>query len=401
MKILLLSTHLNLGGIGIYVLSQALGLVERGHKVWVASCGGDLETLLEAGGAEHIKVDIKTKSELSLKVFLAQRQIVSIIKEKDIQLIHAHTRVTQVLAHLVSKKTRAPFVTTCHGFFKPRLFRKAFPCWGARCIAISEAVRAHLVNDLGLRKEKVVVVHNGVQIEKFSCDKFNQAQKDKFKQDYGLMPGVPIIGTIARLSCVKGQCYLISAMKEILKDCPSAQLLLVGAGPEKHRLMNQAKELGIEDRVVFSPSTLDTSVPLSIMDIFVFPSVMEGLGLAIIEAQAMGLPVVASDVGGIYTLVKDGINGFLVPAKEPEALAETVLRLLKDKKLANAMGKQAREQARQHFNLKEMIEGIERVYMTVTSLSTSLKTSTERSRSASLSTSLKTSTERSRSARNQ
>ncbi len=367
MRILLLTTHLNLGGIGIYALSQAKGLARRGHKVFVASCGGDLVPALQSCGAMHLFINIKTKSAISLKVFLARQKVARIVKEKNIEVIHAHTRVTQVLAHLVSKKTAVPFVTTCHGFFKPRMFRRIFPCWGMRSIAISEAVRAHLVNDLGVKKERVAVVHNGVEMEKFSPDQFSQAQKESFKKDYGLAPDAPVIGTVARLSSVKGQRYLIRAMEKILKAFPDAQLLLVGDGPEKDKLVEQVRQLRIESNVTFAPSTLDTSVPLSIMDVFVLPSVLEGLGLAIIEAQAMGLPVVASDVGGIYTLVKDGVNGLLVPAEKPESLAEAILNLLNDKNLAAEMGRRAREQARQKFDLKEMVEGIEGVYKEVVS----------------------------------
>ena len=362
MKILLLTTHLNLGGIGIYVLSLAMGLVQRGHKVFVASSGGDLVAPLESLGATHNTVNIKTKSEISPKVIFAQGKIARIIKEKNIEIIHAHTRVAQVLAHLVSKRLGIPYVTTCHGFFKPRLFRVVFPCWGDFCVAISEAVRVHLVNELGAKKEKVAVVHNGVEIERFSPDKFSRAQKTEFKKEYGLRTDAPIIGTVARLSSVKGQCYLIQAMKEILKVKPETQLLLVGDGPEKERLVNQVKELGIENRVFFSPSTLDTSMALSVMDVFVFPSLMEGLGLAIIEAQAMGLPVVASNVGGIYTLIKDGLNGFLVRPRESQALAEAIVKLLRDKNLAEEFSRQAKLQARSKFNLEKMVEGIEKVY---------------------------------------
>ena len=362
MRILLLTTHLNLGGIGVYVLSLAKGLLQKGHQVFVVSSGGDLVALLDSFGVNHLAVDIKTKSEISPKVILARKQIARIIKGKNIDIIHAHTRVTQVLAHLVSKKTGVPYVTTCHGFFKRRMFRRIFPCWGSRSIAISEAVREHLVNDFGVRKENIAVVHNGVEIEKFSPDKFSQPQKDELRRNYGLKSGRPVIGTVARLSSVKGQRYLILAMKRILKDNPAAQLLLVGDGPEKDRLVQQVEELGIEDKVFFVPPTLDISAPLSIMEVFVFPSLLEGLGLAIIEAQAMGLPVVATDVGGIYTLVKDGVNGFLVHPKEPDALAEAILKLLRDKKLAERFGAQARIQAGRKFNLKQMVEGIERVY---------------------------------------
>ncbi|NQS99848.1 MAG: glycosyltransferase family 4 protein [Candidatus Omnitrophica bacterium] len=363
MKILLLSTHFNLGGIGIYMFSLAKGLVQKGHTVFIASCGGDLVAKLESIGARHFVIDIKTKSEISPKVFFARPVLSRIIKENDIEIIHAHTRVTQVLAEAVAKSTGTPFVTTCHGFFKPRLFRRIFPCWGQTCIAISEAVREHLVNDLRFKKEAIVVVHNGIELNRFSPDKFSQQQKDQSRSGYGLKLNAPLIGTVARFSSVKGQCFLISAMKEVVRQVPEAQLLLVGEGPEKEALVSQVGELKLEDNVFFGSATMDTTVPLSIMDIFVFPSLNEGLGLAIIEAQAMELAVIASDVGGIYTVVQDGVNGLLVHPGDPHELAEAIFKLLNNKKLAQELARQGREQALRRFDLDQMVDGIEQVYL--------------------------------------
>ncbi len=112
MRILVLTTHVNLGGIGIYVLLQAKGLLQKGHRVFVASSGGDLVSQLESLGAEHLRVDIKTKAAIGPKVILARKEIVKIVRDREIELIHAHTRVTQVLAELVCKQTGTPFVTT-------------------------------------------------------------------------------------------------------------------------------------------------------------------------------------------------------------------------------------------------------------------------------------------------
>ncbi|MFH1245579.1 MAG: glycosyltransferase family 4 protein [Candidatus Omnitrophota bacterium] len=365
MKILLLTTHVNLGGIGMYVFSLAKGLVQRGHEVCVVSSGGNMLPLFDANKIKHLTMDIRTKSEVSPKVFSAYRKVLQIAQAEKAEIIHAHTRVTQVLAHLVSRRMQVPYVTTCHGFFRPRFFRRIFPCWGERCIAISEAVGEHLANDFKVDRKKFVIVHNGVEIEKFDPCKFTAQDKTAFKKNYHLEITAPLIGTVARLSSVKGQRYLISAMERIHKENPAVQLLLVGDGPEKNKLTQMVEDLGLEKNIFFVPATLDTSMPLSLMDVFVFPSLLEGLGLAIIEAQAMGVPVVATDVGGIYTLVKDGVNGFLVPPKDSKALAQAILKLLKDKELAGTFSQRAREQAKQRFNLHQMTAEIEKVYLEV------------------------------------
>ncbi len=361
MKILLLTTHLNLGGIGCYTLSLAKSLKKHGHNVLVVSSGGDLVSELNREGITHIKIDINTKSELSPRVFLAVFRLRSIINKEGIEIIHAQSRVTQVVADRVAKLSRAPYVTTCHGFFRPHWARRVFGCWGDRVIAISEAVREHLVNDLRVKKEKIALVHNGVDIAKFS-HLYSEDEKEKFRAEAGLGSG-PVMGIIARLSPVKGHKYLLAAMREVVNLRPDAQLLIVGEGPSKEGLLNQTIILGLKKNVIFLGSTLDTTKPLSVIDIFALPSLKEGLGLSIMEAQAAGIPVIASNVGGIYTIIKDNENGLLIPPKDSLSLAQAIMKLINNPKLAKKMGERGREIIREKFSLDKMTEKIEEVYI--------------------------------------
>ena len=155
MKVLLLSTHLNIGGIGCYIVNLARYLKRRGHEVFVSTSGGDMVDELLKEGIAHIKINLKTKSELSPKLLWALPRLLSLVRDKDIQIIHAHTRVAQVLAYLLSRMLRVPYVTTCHGFFKLRIGRKIFKCWGDKTIAISEAVKRHLISDFNIPSEDV------------------------------------------------------------------------------------------------------------------------------------------------------------------------------------------------------------------------------------------------------
>lgn len=360
MKILLLTTHLNLGGIGCYTLSLAKSLKKRGHNTLVVSGGGDLVSEVNRCGITHIKININTKSELSPKVFLAIFKLHSIVKGEGIELIHAQNRVAQVIADRVAKSNRVPYVTTCHGFFRPHWARRVFGCWGDKVVAISEAVREHLVNDLKVKKEKITLVHNGVDIAKFSHF-YSEAEKEKFRNQAGLRNG-PVVGIIARLSLVKGHRYLLAAMREVVNLKPDAQLLIIGEGSLKEELLNQTKMLGLKENVVFFGSIFDTTLALSVMDIFALPSLKEGLGLSIMEAQAAGIPVIASNVGGIYTIIKDNENGFLVPPEDSLSLARAIIRLMDDPKLAKKMGDRGREIIQRKFSLDEMVKRIEEVY---------------------------------------
>lgn len=365
MKILLLTTRLQYGGIGVYTVTLAEALKQRGHSLRVASGGGELVAELEARGIEHIYLNINTKSEVNPIVWLASGNLIGSIEKNKPNIIHAQTRVTQVLAYLVWRRRQIPYVSTCHGFFRPRLGRRVFPCWGQKAIAISEAVREHLVNDLKVKKENVSLVYNGVDTERFKRS-LAQNEAAAYKSNIGLKDG-PVIGVIARLSPVKGHRFLLMAMKEVLRDVPEAQLLIIGDGPIKAELVNLALQLNIAGSVFLEGSTPDTTKPLSIIDVFVLPSLQEGLGLSIMEAMAAGRPVVGTDVGGVYSLIKDGKTGLLVPPQDATGLAQAILELLKDRDKANRLGQQAQRFVTEKFSLDHMVDEIEKVYRQVIS----------------------------------
>ncbi len=362
MKILLLSTHLNLGGIGIYTLSLAKSLKESGEDVVIASSGGSLVKDLKRCGIEHVEIPVNTSSDIGLHTILAYFRLLPVVRNTPIDIIHAQTRVTQIIANMLSKNSSASFVTTCHGFFKNRFFRRIFPCWGEKAIAISDAVRQHLVCDFKLPKNRVSVIYNGIDAKRFD-KQVSAADRLHIKKEYRLKDA-PVIGIISRLSGIKGHKYLINAFARVLKVVPDAQLLIIGDGKRKYSdsLKGRVKGLGLDAKVKFYPSCRDTSIPLSIIDVFCHPSLQEGLGLSILEAMAMGVAVVASDVGGIYTLIKDRSNGLLVPPKDEEALSEAILLLLSDRKKAQEMGRLSKSIVQKNFTLEEMTKKVVKVY---------------------------------------
>lgn len=363
MKVLLLTTHLDFGGISIYCVSLAKALKDNGHDVAIASNGGALVGGLKNQGIQHIQINIKTKSEFSPFIWKAYAKLEKAFKTYRPQVIHAHTRVTQVLAWIIYKKTGIPYVSTCHGFFRPHLGRKMFGFWGKKVIAISEAVREHLVNDLKVKKEDICLLNNGIDIEKFSAP-VSEKQKIAYKSRLGIKEG-PLVGIIARLSPVKGHRFLLLAMKEVLKKQPDAQLLIIGEGPEKKELVDLTIKLSLGKCTFMEESVFDTTVPLSIMDVFVLPSIQEGLGLSAMEAMVAGAPVIGSNVGGVYSLIKDGQTGLLIPSQDPAALAAAILSLLSDRNLALNMAKAAKELIIEKFSLREMAKKIEAIYKEV------------------------------------
>jgi glycosyltransferase involved in cell wall biosynthesis len=355
-KILYLTNHLNIGGITSYVLTLASGMKKRGHDIHVASSGGELLGSLMEKDIAYLPIPIKTKSEISYKVLLSRLRLSAYLKEKEIDIVHANTRVTQVLGCITGK----PYISTCHGFFQNRLSRRLFPCWGRRVIAISEPVKEHLVRDLGARQEDITVIHNGIDVDRFG--KCGQGAGPELKKKMGLKDG-PVVGIIARLSEEKGHIYLIEAMRDVIARIPAAQLLIVGEGKKKEKLTELVKEKGLDKSVLFIPAVMDTREALSVMDIFVLPSLKEGLGLALMEAMASGVAVIGSDVGGIRSLIKDQDTGLLFAAGDSGGLAEAISELLWNPDKAKILGTNARSFIDRDFSQEKMVIETERVYL--------------------------------------
>jgi len=360
MNILYLTNHLNIGGISSYCLTLATGMKKRGHNIYIASSGGELLPRFRGEGIIYLPIPVKTKSEISYKVLFSKFKLAKFIKENKVDIIHANTRVTQVLSFFIRRSCHKPYVSTCHGFFKKRLFRKIFPCWGDRVIAISEEVKEHLTRDFKVNEQDIKVIHNGIDVNKFRVQ--STEYRVQRKKDLGLGDG-PVVGIVARLSEEKGHEYLIKAMKEVIIVFPRARLLIVGEGRMKEKMEDLIKLTALEENVTFIPRAMDTQEVLSVMDLFVLPSLKEGLGLALMEAMACGIGVIGSDVGGIKSLIKDGDNGLLVKPADSHGLSLAILQLLQNPDRARYLGANARSFINRGFSQEKMISETEKVYL--------------------------------------
>lgn len=360
MNILYITNHLNVGGITTYVLSLARGLKARGHNIYVASSGGGLLPRFIQEGLNYIPIPINTKKEIGPKILASRFKLLRALKSLNIHVIHSNSRTTQILGCLTGRQFSIPHISTCHGFFKRRLLRKIFPCWGLKVIAISELVREHLIKDFKVEEKNIRLIYNGIDAKRFREQRTDD--REQRKKELGLGDG-PVVGIVARLSDVKGHIYLIEAMKQVLEHNPKAQLLIVGEGKEKERLVKLVRDLKITDNVFFIPQVSDTNSILSIMDLFVMPSLKEGLGLSLMEAMVCGLCVIGTDVGGIKSLIQDGFNGRLVKPKDSLSLATTIIELLGDDKKRESFGREAKIFINQNFSLEKMILETERLYL--------------------------------------
>jgi glycosyltransferase involved in cell wall biosynthesis len=359
MNILHITNELDVGGITTYVLLLTASLKKRGHQVYIASSGGELLPRFIAAGVSYIPIPIRTKCEVSPKMMASLLKLLPVVRKNNIEIIHSHTRTTRVLGDLLAKKTSRVHLTTCHGFYKKRFSRRVFPCWGAKIIAISDPVREYLLKDRGVDAADVKLIYHGIDTEEF---KINPIDDIKLRSKWGLGSG-PLIGITSRLADVKGHAYLIKAMQSVLETVPSAQLIITGEGKMKKELIKLTKKLGLEKNILFIPSVLDPREVLSLIDIFVIPSLDEGLGLSLMEAMACGLPTIGSEVGGIKDLIQHGVNGLLVEPADVKGLASAILELLKDREKAKVLGNNARNFIKEKFTLEKMVSETERTYL--------------------------------------
>lgn len=359
MNILFLSTHLNAGGITSYVHTMASGLRRRGHHVHVATSGGNMEEEFASLGVKLLRLNICTKSELDPRIYCALFTLVKYIRQNNIDLIHAQTRITQVMGACLNMITGKPYLSTCHGFFKRRLSRRWMPCWGNAVIAISKPVKKHLASDFKVKARRIFLIESGIDLDEFALID-NETRKVHRRRHH--LGDKPAVGMIARLSDVKGQDVLIEALNKVITHFRDIKLILVGEGKMEKELRDIVKRLNLQDHVWFFPIVNRTYEMLSLFDIFVMPSRQEGLGLSIMEAQAAGLPVIASRVGGIPTLIEDGKTGILVKPGDWNELAEAIIRLLQDRARMNKIGLAGREFIKKNFSADRMLNEVEDLY---------------------------------------
>ena len=227
-----------------------------------------------------------------------------------------------------------------------------------RVIAISEYIRQVLIES-GMHPQNVVTIHSAVDVDRFCPRKKSPA----ILREFGLNAQTPVVGTVARIHRSKGFEHLLQAIAAVIKSGVNCKFIIVGKGREK--LSEQLKTLDIEKYVITAGYREDVPELLSIVDLFVLPSLREGLGTAILEAMAMGKPIVATRVGGIPEAVKHGVNGRLVPPADASALAAAIKQMLTAPDRLPAMGRQSRMLAERHFNQTAMIAKIQSFFRRV------------------------------------
>jgi glycosyltransferase involved in cell wall biosynthesis len=288
------------------------------------------------------------------------------LRSRPVDLLHTYLVSANVYGTLAARLARVPAVITTRrdtGFsrnWRLRLLEELFvnPVVD-RVVAVSAAVADGTRLERGLKPEQVVTIENGVDMA--ACDPETQCG-DAARRELGLRAEDLTVGVVGHLSAVKGQADFLAAAALVAAACPRARFLVVGDGPLRASLEALAVSLGIRERVVFTGARADVPRLLAALDVVVVPSHTEGMSNALLEAMAMARPVVATAVPGNRAVVRDGETGRLVAPRAPEALADAVVGLLRDRSGAERLGRAARRWVGDTLSLERMVTRYEQLY---------------------------------------
>jgi glycosyltransferase involved in cell wall biosynthesis len=229
-------------------------------------------------------------------------------------------------------------------------------------LSISDALKRRLAKKIGRLESKIKAVMNGVDLQRFS----NHLPRGKIRNSLGISSHSIVIGTVGRFEPVKDQATFLRAMAILLKTYSNnIKAILVGDGPLREDLHAVTSKLKINEHVTFLGKRDDIPDLLRVMDIFVLPSISEGISNTILEAMASALPVVATDVGGTPEIVENGVTGLLVPKENPEIMARSLLELIEDQEKRKTMGQQGRKNAEKYFSIERMVDTYESLYISL------------------------------------
>ena len=310
------------------------------------------EIIDEAIGNNISSVVFPCNSQLDIKLIFSIKKF---IRNNSIDIVHCHGYKSNFYGLLASQK-KIPSVTTNHNWLKSNLKLKVYcfldNLWIRffdKIVAVSEEIRDEMIR-YKIPEKKIKVIDNGIDVNRFD----KTIPNEKLRRELCLNGNCTVVGTIGSLKYEKGHEYLLRAAKEVLESHTSVKFLIVGSGPLRNSLEGQVKSLGIANDVIFTGYRKDVAELLSVMDIFVLPSVKEGLPMVLLEAMAAKKPVVATRVGAVSKVISDNETGILVEPGDVSALQRTIGNLLKDTVKTQGLALKGYERVKKDFSSESM-----------------------------------------------
>ncbi len=359
-RILHTESSLGLGGQEFRVLEESLGMVNRGHTVIVAVPKGSQMASLAKQKELSIELTSSGKAAWINLVLIYLR----IIRRHRVQIVNTHGSLDSWTASVAGRLSslKPIVIRTRHKstlISQTRRHQWLYKHLPHGVMTTSEGIQKDMIERQTLDPTRTFSIPTGVDLRIFDADN----TLDDLKRELEIEQESLVLGTVAFLRDYKGIHLCLDAVALLRHTFPGLRFLVVGDGPEALRLQGKAKALGIQRHVIFLGFRSDVNRILAALDIFVLPSTEgEGVPQAITQAMAMGLPVVATSIGGIPEVVQHDVTGLLVPANDVSMLTKSLLRLIEDDSLRTRLGQKGRELIVGSYSLESMIDKIEDMY---------------------------------------
>ena len=376
-KILRIIGRLNVGGPAIHVVNLTAGLDPNRYRSLLVTGsenqaeGSMLDFALSHGVRPTVIPEMVTAFSLAPRDAKALLKLYALMRQERPDIVHTHTAKAGFLGRAAARLAGVPIIVhtfhghVLHGYYgamKNQLLRRVEQSLALvtdRLVTVSEQVKNDLVGYGIAKAEKISVVPLGFDLDPFLN---SHAQQGEFRREMGLSEEHKLIGIVGRLFAIKNHALFLKSAALIVAREPAARFVVVGDGVLRPALENQAQDLGIADRVLFTGWRRDIPRIVAGLNVLVVSSDNEGTPVSAIEAMASGCPVVATRVGGLPDLIEDQKTGRLVPPRDAEALASAVLELLYSPKVARELGQNGKEFVQRRFTVQRLLSDMDHLY---------------------------------------
>jgi glycosyltransferase involved in cell wall biosynthesis len=368
-RVLQVLPELDEGGVERGTLDIAFHLQREGWTALVASAGGAGEAALGEAGARAFRLPLESKNPFVIRANI--KRLARIIREHRVDLVHARSRAPAWSAYYAARRSGIPFLTTFHGVYggSHRWLKRrynAIMVRGERVIAISEHVADHIQSTFGIGPDRLRVIHRGVDLATFDPAAVTDDRRAELAERWRLAPGMKVVMLPGRVTRIKGHLLLVRALARL--DRSDVACLMVGGVEPRSAYVSEVEGLigatGLRERVRMVGSATDMPTALSLADVVAVPSIgPEAFGRVAVEAQAMGRPVVATDIGGLGETIMPAATGWLVPPNDVDALAGALdLALAMPADARERLARRARRFVTRNFSLEQMAQQTLAVY---------------------------------------
>jgi len=377
LKVLHVHTRMIRGGADENTLFTVNGLDPRRFQVTLAVGGGSEPSMLGKIGP-HVEVlevpelvrDISPRNDMA-----AFNKLRRHMRDKRYDIVHTHTAKGGILGRFAARAAGVPIIvhtlhgSTFHSALDPVQYRaywlleKLTARFTKRIISVGEDLKDRYLTAGISSVERYDVIRSGMDLGQFrAAAAMTAAQKAEVRRSLGVPADAPLVGKVARLEERKGYRYFIEMAEKVLKQVPTAHFVGVGAGQQLDFLNAEVARRGLAGQIHFPGFRADIAEVLACLDVTVLTSLWEGLPRALVQAAACSVPAVTFEVEGAREVVKDGVNGYVVPSKDVEQLADRVISLLTHPERARAMGAAGSGLVHQGWTIESMVREISAVY---------------------------------------